>query len=112
MTLNAHKHKRGFADTPDPFCRVCGSYEDTQHFLLLCKSYRNLRTNLLNKVSSLLEINLTGASTIPRSGLVKILLYGKEDATPSLNKEILEEVSTFISLTKRFEKRKTPTEPV
>ena len=110
--LNAHKHKRGFADTPDPFCRVCGSYEDTQHFLLLCKSYRNLRTNLLNKVSSLLEINLTGASTIPRSGLVKILLYGKEDATPSLNKEILEEVSTFISLTKRFEKRKTPTEPV
>ena len=52
--LNAHKDKRGFADTPDPFCRVCGSYEDTQHFLLLCKSYRNLRTNLLNKVSSLL----------------------------------------------------------
>ena len=98
--LNAHKHEKGFVDTPSPLCRVCKVKEDTQHFLLHCRSYTNMRTDLYNKISSFLNKD---ASTFRSKDLVKILLFGKEDVPNTTNKNILEEVASFISRTKRFD---------
>ena len=48
--------------------------------------------------------------TIPSNKLVKMFLYGMENSTALINKAILEEVTKFIQLTKRFERVVTTTE--
>ena len=105
--LNAHKFRRHFPDTPDEFCRVCHSIEDNRHFLTLCRSYTDLRTNLYNSVSAIIGKSVF---TIPSNTLVKMFLYGMENSTALINKAILEEVTKFIQLTKRFERVVTTTE--
>ena len=74
--LNAHKHSYNFADTPLPFCRICESIEDTTHFLLLCKSFRLLRSTLMQNVSNILGFDIL---TLPRRRIINVLLYGRED---------------------------------
>ena len=59
-----------------------------------------MRTDLYNKISSFLNKD---ASTFRSKDLVKILLFGKEDVPNTTNKNILEEVASFISRTKRFD---------
>ena len=56
--LNAHKHSYNFPDTPEPFCIVCESIEDTMHYLLLCKSFRLQRSSLMLDVSTFKKYNL------------------------------------------------------
>ena len=107
--LNAHKFRRHFPDTPDEFCRVCHSIEDNRHFLTLCRSYSNLRTNLYNSVSAIIGKNVFA---IPPNTLVKMFLYGMENSTTPINKAILEEVTNFIQLTKRLERVVSTTEVV
>ena len=98
--LRAHKHKHNFKDTTDPFCIVCGSLEDTKHYLLLCKSYQLSRVTLLQNVSNILKVNI---STLPQRQMVSILLYGREDMNLECNHNILNEVINFIIKTKRLD---------
>ena len=103
--LNAHKHSYNFPDTPEPFCIVCESIEDTMHYLLLCKSFRLQRSSLMQNVSTILGFDIL---TLPRRRIVNILLYGREDMSYEKNKSILEEVAKYIFLTKRFERKSNP----
>ena len=105
--LNAHKFRRHFPDTPDEFCRDCHSIEDNWHFLTLCRSSKDLRTNLYNSVSAIIGKSVF---TIPSNTLAKMFLYGMENSTAPINKAILEEVTKFIQLTKRFERVVSTTE--
>ena len=107
--LNAHKFAYNFDDTPYPYCRVCETIEYTPHFLVHCRSYKNIRTNLYNNISVFIGSNV---SSIPKRRLVSILLYGMEDMPDSVNKLILEEVANFIFSSKRMEKPKTVLVPV
>ena len=100
--LNAHKHSYNFADTPLPFCRICESIEDTTHFLLLCKSFRLLRSTLMQNVSNILGLDIL---TLPRRRIINVLLYGREDMSFEKNKSVLEEVAKYILLTKRFDRK-------
>ena len=45
--LNEHKFRHGFKDTVDPMCK-CGV--ETLHFLLRCRLYSNIRTELLDDI--------------------------------------------------------------
>ena len=98
--LRAHKFKNGFSDTSNRLCIVCNTTEDTEHFLLLCRSFTPLRSTLLQKVSDILEFEV---SNIPRRSLVNILLFGKEDIPINKNLSILNLVIEFIISTKRLD---------
>ena len=71
--LRAHKFKYNFLDTGDPYCTVCGSTEDTAHYLLHCSSYRLTRHTLFQKISHTLNYNV---SIEPYKKKIRILLYG------------------------------------
>ena len=96
----AHKFRHVFLDTSDGLCLLCHRIEDSEHFLLLCRSYALSRTTLLQKVSDTLGQNV---SSIPRSRMVNILLYGKEGIPDSKNFLILTYVIDYIIKSKRLD---------
>ena len=98
--LRAHKFKYKFSDTTDPFCTVCDTIEDTGHYLLQCSSYRLSRSSLLQNISNILGINVMELS---HKSKIKILLYGNVVSEDELNKRVLEEVTKFISKSKRLD---------
>ena len=72
--LNEHKFRHGFKDTVDPMCRCGLETETTLHFLLRCRLYSTIRTELLDD-------KYTVASSLPNylgEQLLNILLYGSE----------------------------------
>ena len=98
--LCAHKFKYNCSDTNDPYCTICGTIEDTGHYLLQCSSYRLSRTSLLDNVSNILGIN---AIELPYKLKLRFLLYGNVDSEDDLNRRVLEEVAKFISNSKRLD---------
>ena len=72
--LNEHKFRRGFKDTVNPMCKCDVETETTLHFLLRCRLYSTIRTELLDDI-------YTVASSLPNylgEQLLNILLYGSE----------------------------------
>ena len=98
--LRAHKHSYNFADTSTPLCTVCGTLENTEHFLLHCKSYALSRVTMMRNISLIIK---TEISTIPQRKVVSILLYGMEDMLIDETLLILNEVANFITLSKRLD---------
>ena len=98
--LRAHKHKYNFADTSDPLCKVCGSLENTEHFLLHCRSFALSRTTMMRNISAIINCDV---STIPQRKVVSTLLYGMEGMKNEENLLILDEVATFIAFSKRLD---------
>ena len=70
---------------------VCGSIEDTHHYLFVCQQFANLRRELLNSVSDICHPNLN------------VLLHGDPSLSFDKNKKIFQAVQDFIMKTKRFE---------
>ena len=97
--LNAHKKAYHFHNISE-FCAVCGCVENTEHFLLACNSFRLSRATMINTISSIINKNM---STLPKSRVVSILLYGSEDMTYNQNTLILKEVAKFIKQSKRLD---------
>ena len=73
-----------------PAC-VCGSIEDTHHYLLVCNQFTDFRRNMINSVSTICRPTL------------RILLYGDPTLTYQQNKCIFLAVHEFIKKTRRFE---------
>ena len=90
--LRAYKFKYNFNDTEDPFCSVCETVEDTEHFLLHCRSYRLTRVDLFQSVSNI----LSNFNNLPRKSKCHLLLYGHEKLDMEKNRKILEEVGNYI----------------
>lgn len=97
--LRAHKFKYNFNDTPDPFCIVCESIENTEHYLLHCRSYRLARAELSQKISLIIGSSF---EQLPTKSKLRILLYGQDKLDVEKNKMILEEVGTYICKSKRL----------
>ncbi|MCH2389971.1 MAG: reverse transcriptase family protein [Nitrospinales bacterium] len=97
--LRAHKFKYKFIDTNDPFCPVCESTEDTEHFLLHCRSFTLLRVNLIQSVSTIVD----AFENLSRKKKVKLLLYGDTNLDAIKNRAILDAVGKFITKTKRLD---------
>ena len=98
--LRAHKFKYNFNDTSDPYCIVCGSNEDTKHYLLQCASFRLSRATLMQRISILTNCDIL---TLPEKKIIAILLYGDASYDFDINTRILLEVSTFIVASKRLD---------
>ena len=82
--LNAHKFHHNFLDTLTPMCNIHDGIDDSNHFLLHCRQFSNIRTDLLHNLSLLLNDNI---NIMPSHTLLQILLYGKENASHEINKK-------------------------
>ena len=87
-SLRQHLFSKNIIDSPQ--C-VCGSIEDTHHYLFVCQQFANLRRELLNSVSDICHPNLN------------VLLHGDPSLSFDKNKKIFQAVQDFIMKTKRFE---------
>ena len=90
--LREHKFRHNFGDTLVTFCN-CGllESESTNHFLLRCISFTELRKILLDGI-----IDLIGSiSNLPDTKLVNILLIGDETFSMDTNVSILKLTNPF-----------------
>ena len=80
---------------------ICGDGDETtEHFLLRCHHFANIRSVLLEQVSDILK---TDIKVLPKHRLVEILLYGDNNCNEIANKLIIEATIVFIQLSKRFD---------
>ena len=98
--LNFHKFKHNFQETVDPMCPINDGIEDTEHFLLHCYAYEDLRRDPLGAINEVFQphniLNLSNQT------LVQILLYGDGKCTQNQNRNILESTLKFIHTSERF----------
>jgi len=88
-SLNQHHFVKNVIESP--LCQ-CGHPETTQHFLLQCQRYSDIRHELIDKVSSI---------TCPT---VDTLLYGDNSKDLRSNTAIFEAVQKYIKDSQRFER--------
>ena len=100
--LNFHKFKHNFRDTINLMCPTSDGIENTEHFLLFCPSFDIQRQDLLAGMVELLRpfVQITNLSN---DALTQLLLYGDQDLSYDLDKNILELTFRFISETGRFD---------
>ena len=72
-SLNQHLFSKNLID--NPLC-ICGSVENTYHYLLTCNRFSNLRQELFNKVSTICRPTLN------------VLLYDNDELSMEQNKII------------------------
>ena len=81
-------------------CPANDGVEDTEHFLQLCHSYNELRSDLLNSVNAILLPHRF--SSLSNEVLLKFILYSEECLTIDTNKKLLEATLKFIHASGRF----------
>ena len=99
--LKCHKKAHNFMDTPDDRC-ICLMEETTQHFLLKCLIYNEQRRKLFQTLNPILitkDLHLINDKDMNR-----LLLYGHESLSFSVNQIIINETIKFIRETHRFTK--------
>ena len=76
-------------------CPTNDGIEDTEHFLLLCPSFDVQRQNLL---AGIVELSRPFAqfTNLSNDSLTNLLLYGDQDLSNELNRNILELTLRFI----------------
>ena len=86
-SLNSHLYAKHITDSP--LCD-CGEIEDSNHYLLQCNRYADLRRDMLNTVSTLCP------------PIINTLLWGNSELPRESNEELFLTVQNFILRTKRF----------
>ena len=97
--LNEHKFRHGFKDTIDPMCKCGVETETTLHFLLRCRLYSNIGTELLDDIYTV-DSSLTN---YPDEKLLNILLYGSEYFSVKTNQSFLKSTIKFLQSSARFD---------
>ena len=100
--LNFHKFKHNFRDTINPMCPTSDGIEDTEHFLLLCPSFDAQRRDLFAGIVELIR-PFRQITDLSNDSLTHLLLYGDQDLSNDMNRNILELTLRFIHETGRFE---------
>ena len=99
--LNFHKFKHNFRDTVNPMCPTSDGIEDTEHFLLLCPSFDVQRQDLLAGIAELLR-PVVQIADLSNDALTQLLLYGDNDLSNNVNRNILELTLRFFRVTGQF----------
>ena len=95
--LNEHKFYHNFRDQINPLCNCNSEIESTEHYLLRCQSFFQLRKVLLDNL-----VKLVGPiMDLSDSQLIKILLYGDERFSMEMNTSILNSTITFLKESER-----------
>ena len=100
--LNFHKFKHNFRDTINPMCPTSDGIEDTEHFLLLCPSFDAQRQDLLVGIVELIR-PFRQITDLSNDSLTQLLLYGDQDLSNELNRNILALTLCFIHEAGRFD---------
>ena len=82
-------------------CSINDGTEDTEHFLLLCRSFTEYRCSLLAGANDMLQ--MYGYSEAPSDNILQLLLYGDENLPLEANSLILNLTIKFILETERFD---------
>ena len=98
--LRSHRFTHNF-HCPDPSCLCKTGIKDNEHFLLHCPRFSSQHKGLIDLVSSLTGIE---AMRLSSKELCRLLLYGRNDLSVIVNRDIIEEIIKFIRSTARFEK--------
>ena len=72
--LNEHKSRHNFKDTINPMCSCSFEPETTDHYLLRCKLYIDLRLDLLIDMHTINQ----SLKNFSEDQLVNVLLFGSE----------------------------------
>ena len=72
--------------------------ETTDHYLLRCKLYTDLRLDLLNDIYTINQ----SLKNFSEDQLVNVLLFGSENFTLDANANILRRTIEFLKATERF----------
>ena len=72
--------------------------ETTDHYLLRCKLYTDLRLDLLNDIYTINQ----SLKNFSEDQLVNVLLFGSENFTLDANANILRRTIAFLKATERF----------
>ena len=72
--------------------------ETTDHYLLRCKLYTDLRLDLLNDIYTINQ----SLKIFSEDQLVNVLLFGSENFTLDANANILRRTIKFLKATERF----------
>ena len=80
---------------------IAESWEDTEHFLLLCSSFTEYRRSLLAGANDVLQTY--GYSEAPGYNILQLLLYGDKNLPLEANVLILNLTIKFILETERFD---------
>ena len=83
-------------------CPTSDGIEGTEHFLLLCPSFNVQRQGLLAGIVELLR-PLVLITDLSNDALTQLLLYGNQELSYDLNKNILKLTLRFIHETGRFD---------
>ena len=67
-------------------CPINDGVEDTEHFLLLCDSYKEHRCNLLADVNAVLQ---NSGHSVWSNSFLQLLLYGDQSLSYEANRSIL-----------------------
>ena len=100
MYRSASQNQQEFDNTIDPMCPVNDGTEDTEHYLLLCNSFREQRCSLLAGFNDVLKA--CGHSESADINMLQLLLYGNKHLPLEANKLILNSTIKYISETERF----------
>ena len=103
--INVHKFRHSFRDTINPMCPVNDGIEDTEHFLLLCDSFKEHRYNLFTDVKAGLQDSGHSFwhSWVWNNSFLQLLLYGDESLSYEVNRSILTLTITYILKTERLD---------
>ena len=96
--LNEHKFLHNFKDTINPMCSCGFEPETTDHYLLRCKLYTDLRLDLLNNIHTINQY----LKNFSEEQLVNVLLFGSENFTLHTNANILKRTNEFLKAIERF----------
>ena len=98
--LRYHKKRYNFQDTPVDKCKCSLSAETTDHFLLHCNIYTQVRFAMFQKVNPILVENNLNLLNL---NLANLLLYGSDALSFDTNRAILSATLEFIRNSKRFD---------
>ena len=96
--LNEHKCRHGLRDTIDPLCKCGRETEITLHFLLRCRLYSTIRTELLDDKST---VN-SSLTNYPHENLLIILLYVSENFSVQTNRSTSKSTIKFLKSSECF----------
>ena len=96
--LSEHKFRHNFKDTNNPMCSCGFEPETTDHYLLRCKLYTDLRLDLLIDMHTINQ----SLKNFSEDQLVNVSLFGSENFTLDANANILRCTIEFLKAIERF----------
>ena len=96
--LNAHRFHHNFHECLNPLCSCSLEIEDSTHYLLDCCYFSNKRTDLMNRINSVVQ----KLEFMSENNKKDLFLFGDPWFNENKNKAILEATLTFIKMSERF----------